>query len=150
MNTSPASGTREEVGTSRWFTLLRGDDGYTLWPPGSVRGEPISRYPDTEEGFEEAWADFEARTRIAHREHLRGRTGGWLARATFATGILWVIAACGDAFVYAYFASGGQARLLLDAGLWLDPITRAGMAMFFTSFIAYLVYWMEARRRQRD
>ena len=78
----------EQVGANRWFVLLRDEQGYLLVPADGGDG---TRFPDTDEGAEEAWSEFQQRSAVERRAHRAASIPRWLFGFVVAATIVWVI-----------------------------------------------------------
>ena len=78
----------ESVGSNRWYQLARDEQGYVLHAKG---GGPDTRFPNTDEGAEQAWDEFKRRSDEAQSAHRSASFPRWLFAAVVVIAIAWMI-----------------------------------------------------------
>jgi hypothetical protein len=130
------------------FVVVRDDEGYGVWRLDDLEdGEPIERFTDDDEGYEAAARRWKELTREV-RDPMR-----WLDRLRIAIlgGLaLWVVTSAIPSVELLFEERGGP----FGAGpeeSGFDRIVYAISAISFDAWIAgaiaYVILWMDARRR---
>jgi hypothetical protein len=136
----PSAPQPEEVGAARGYVLLHDADGYALWRVGDDVGGPIATFPDSEDGFDDAWSAFERAS--ARRRSELPLTG--LAALAVVSGVLWGAAAFMDAIVYAVAATAPGAEVSFYR--YFVGLHGAARTVFTVTVPLYVIVWMQLRR----
>jgi hypothetical protein len=129
------------------FVVVRDDDGYGVWRLEDLDdGEPIERFPDTDQGYEAA----AVRWKEVTKQDRRRRTP-WL------TPMKWVVVVSAAAWA---LSSALSSILFLQVGAsmfegsgvfdtlvrWSQLVTVVATATTVGGIAVYVVLWLEARR----
>ena len=129
------------------FVVVRDDEGYGIWRLEElVEGDPIERFPDTDEGYEEAATRWKELTKQGRREWIP-----WLPRlkwVVIVSAILWALsAALSGVLVFQVgdisFDGGGVFDELFR---WAQIVNGIAQPMTVGTFAVYVILWLEARR----
>jgi hypothetical protein len=144
------SGRFESFDANERFVVIRDDEGYGVWRLEDLEdGEPLERFTDDDDGYEAAARRWKQLTRAS-----RGDLGAWMGRlrVVIVGGLsLWVASSAVPA-VEAVVEEGGPFSGGID-----NVLERVAYAVSAISFdlwtaatVAYVVLWMELRRRAPD
>ena len=96
------------------FELGHGSGFYGIWPAGSPRPPSIEWWPDTPDGWQGAWARYNALeapgsiTMVSQPAKTAGRLGGLGTRALLAAGLLAAGIICGIAGLFPAYLAGSS------------------------------------------
>ncbi|HEX4258398.1 MAG TPA: hypothetical protein VH089_25150, partial [Streptosporangiaceae bacterium] len=96
------------------FELGHGPGFYGIWPAGTPRPPSIEWWPDTPDGWQGAWARYNALeapgsiTMVSQPAQAAGRSGGLGTRALLAAGLLAAGIICGIAGLFPAYLGGSS------------------------------------------
>lgn len=105
----------EPILTHRSFVLAEDEEGYLVID--RRQGQPVERFPLTQQGFEEARAEYEARKRQDRRE--RSVLPRWVWLTVVSASVTWVITGVGIDILEKRVSEEGPIPAL-DAIRWID------------------------------
>jgi hypothetical protein len=129
------------------FVVLLDDEGYGVWRIEELgEGDPIERFPGSDEGYERASARWLELTRIDRRE--RGPWLSWLKWVVVGAAAVWVVAA-GIAGVLLFeintFSASGDG-LFDQLFKWSQIVSGVAQPLTLGGLALYVVLWFEGRR----
>ena len=135
---------------NRWFVVVRDDVGYGVWRMEDlVDGEPIERFSDDDDGYGAAAARWKDLSKRDQQER-----GVWLDRLLVVVLVglgLWIISSAIPAVQLLLEEDGGVSFPgSPNEPLWeriAYVVSALSFDVWIAAAIAYLVLWMDRRRR---
>ncbi len=126
------------LATSRSATLVRTSDGYEVHRAGS---RTVDRFPDTDDGSDDAWDRFHAIARAGRIE----RIVPGLFTISLVSAVAWIVCRIGTAFAYAWLVTrldpnGGG---LPDLYPWISAAEQVTYAVFLGATGCYVLLWLQ-------
>ena len=133
---------------NEWFVVVRDDDGYAVWRMEELgEGGPIERFADDDDGYQSAAAIWKELTKERRRQR-----GPWLRLLTIVTLVALATWVTSSAIALAISIYGGDGFFPGDPGAEGFPqimylLSALTFDVWIAATIAYVVLWLEDRRR---
>ena len=146
-----SGGRFETFDANRWFVVGRDDEGYGVWRLDDLdEDEPVERVSDDDDGYEAAAARWKILTRQTRREG-----GVWLDRLLVVVLValaLWVLSSSVPALQFLLEDDQSAVPFPGNPGepMWeriIYAVSAVSFDVWIAATIAYLVVWMDRRRR---
>lgn len=144
---SEASGGRfETFDANARFVVVRDDEGYAIWRLDElVEGDPIERFPDTDEGYEEAATRWRELTKHGRRE--LNRWLPWVKWFVLVSALTWTVTAAVFAVLLPQVNFSFDGRGLFQTlSRWAQIAQLVAQPATLGGFAVYVVLWLEGRR----
>lgn len=147
---STPAGRFETFDANDRFVVVRDDEGYGVWRLDDLEeGEPLERFPDTDEGYERAAARWKIFTKADRRErrpfHVAVTAAlKWLVIVSAA---IWVLAAAltGVLFFEVNALSFDGDGIFDELFKWSQVVSGVAQPLTMGGFAVYAILWLELR-----
>jgi len=145
---SQSSGGRfETFDANDRFVVVRDDEGYGVWRLDElVEGGPLERFPDTDEGYEQAADRWRELTKEDRRGHDR-----WLPRikwVVLVSAVLWALSGAVLGVLLFEVSNLDQPGLFEALYKWSQVVNATAQPLTIGGFALYVILWLEGRRRR--
>ena len=128
----------EVLATNRWYSLTADEDGFAIWDVAGSSDDPVGEFARTDEGSEEAWAEFRRLTRDAR---LHRRVPRLLLGATVVGTAVWLITGAIEAVIFATALSSNDGGIgFTDFLSWMQIADTVAFRVAIGS-VTILVAW---------
>ncbi len=127
----------EVLATNRWYSLTADEDGFAIWDVAGSSDDPVSEFARTDEGSEEAWAEFRRLTRDAR---LHRRVPRLLLGATVVGTAVWLVTGAIEAAIFATALSSNGDIGFTDFLSWVQIADTVAFRVALGS-VTILVAW---------
>jgi hypothetical protein len=148
LNDSGRSGGRFDVfDANARFAVIRDEEGYGVWRLDDLEeGEPIERFSDDDEGYERAAERWRELTMADRRDRDR-----WLPRikwVVLVSAVVWALSgALSGALFFEVSVNFDQGDLFQELFKWAQLANSVAQPLTVGGFAAYVILWLEIRRR---
>jgi hypothetical protein len=145
---APSSGRFETFDANARFVVVHDDEGYGIWRLDElVEGDPIERFPDTDEGYEEAAARWKALTKQDRRQ--RNLWLSWLKWVVLISAVAWALSGVLSGLLFFQVGSAFDRRgFFQELFKWAQVVNSAAHPLTLGGFAAYAILWLESRRQR--
>ena len=127
----------EVLATNRWYSLTADEDGFAIWGVAGSSDDPVGEFARTDEGSEEAWAEFRRLTRDAR---LHRRVPRLLLGATVVGTAVWLITGAIEAVIVATALTSNGGIGFSDFLSWMQVADAVAFRVAIGS-VTILVGW---------
>jgi len=132
------SDARDILATSRSATLIRTSGGYEVHRAGS---HSVDRFPDTDDGSDDAWDRFHAVSRVGRIDRLVPH----LLTIAMIAAVAWIACRIGAAVTYAWLVTGhpSEGRGIPEIYTWISAAEQVMYAVFLGAAGCYVLLWLQ-------